>query len=276
MHSARLATQAAIVLLLVFVSLVAPDVLAAPAGTPFGYGVVFDNDSMTYNFVSLPDATTIAPLDVQLLAATFIGDDYTTEYAIDVDANLVTVDTATGDTTLIGSLGVAAQPRVSLGADPQSGALYGILGDNNCFATLLYSIDRTTAAATLIAPLPECVASIAYDPAGLLYLLDVGADALNVVDTLGNETTLGPLGILMNPSARVVVDPVSGALYLIEFDLPSFTNLIFAVDTATGAATLVGPLGGENPIGAPLLAPAPAGPPDMIFADGFDPPARVH
>ena len=123
MHSARLATQAAIVLLLVFVSLVAPDVLAAPAGTPFGYGVVFDNDSMTYNFVSLPDATTIAPLDVQLLAATFIGDDYTTEYAIDVDANLVTVDTATGDTTLIGSLGVAAQPRVSLGADPQSGAL---------------------------------------------------------------------------------------------------------------------------------------------------------
>ena len=276
MHRARLAMQGGIALFALAVSLVAPDALAWPTGGPFGYGAMFDNETTAYDFVSFAPVTAIAPLEGQLLAGAFVLDDYTTVYAIDSDGDLVTVDTASGAATRVGPLGVPAQPRVSLGADPSSGMLYAILGDDACNETILYSIDRNLGTATFIAPLPECVASVAFDPAGLLYLLDVNAPALNVIDILGNETTLGPLGIALDASARIAIDPVTGGLYLIEFDLGSFTNLVFVVDTTTGAATLVGPIGGENPIGAPVLAPVPAGPPDRIFADGFDPQALAH
>ena len=274
MPRARLAIQVGIAVIVLSVSLLAPDAMAG--GAPFGYGVVLSNETTTYDFVGFPPVAAIAPLDVELLAGAFIGGDYSTLYAIDANGNLDIVDTATGVATLVGSLGVEPAPRASLGADPRSGGLFAILGDNNCDTTNLYSVDATTGATTLIAPVPECVASVAIDPAGLLYLLDTNAQALNVIDILGNETTLGPLGIALNPSARIAIDPVSGGLFLIEFDLGSFTNVIFSIDTTTGAATLVGPLGGENPISAPVLAPAPVGPPDTIFADGFDPPARVH
>jgi hypothetical protein len=257
-------------LVLAFVS----DAIAAPAGaTVFGYGAIFDNDAGISNFVSFAPVVTIAPLDIDLRAATFIGDDYSTEYAVDGDSNFVAIDTASGAVTTIGPLGVAATARASLGVDPTSGQMYGIFGDINCVGTNLYAIDATSGAAMLLAPLPECVQSVAYDPAGLLYILDLGATQLNVVDLLGNETTLGPLGIAMNGSARIVVDPASGALFLIEFEFGSFTNDLFAIDEASGAATFVETIGGQNPLAAPVLAMPPAND-DTIFADGFDPPAR--
>jgi hypothetical protein len=247
---------------------------AVAGGAPvFGYGVMLSNSTQDYDFVSFPLVTPIAPLDRQVLAATPASSTYAELYAIDAASNLLTIDTATGAETVIGPLGVStAQQRVSLAADPGTGSLFAVIGDDTCFLTVLYSIDPVTGVATAVAPLPECVASIAADvPNQLLYFLDAGASALNVVDAEGNEMTLGPLGIAMNASARIMVDPVSGGLFMTLFEFPSFENSLYSIDTATGAATFVMSIGGANPIDAPVLA-RPAGTViDRIFDDGFDP-----
>jgi len=246
----------------------------ASAGDPpvFGYGVVFSNATQEYDFVSFPLVTPIAPLDGQLVAATAAGSNYSRLYAIDAEANLVTVDTATGSVSLIGALGIEPQQRVSLAADPGTGALFAIVGDSNCVVTLLYSVDPVTGLATLVAPVPECVASVAADVANqLLYFFDMGAGAVNVIDAQGNETTLGNLGVALNGSARIVIDPVSGGLFMTQFDFPGFSNSLYSIDTTTGAASFIEDLGGQNPLGAPVLAPPAGTVIDPIFANGFDP-----
>lgn len=262
----RAASVAALVLALAGV--------AAHAGDPpvFGYGVVFSNSTLDYDFVTFPLVTALAPLDRQLVAATAAGSKYARLYAIDADANLVTVDTATGALSPIGSLGIEPGQRVSLAADPGTGALVAIVGDSNCFVTVLYSVDATTGLATAIAPLPECVQSVAADATRqLLYFLDTGAGAINVIDSGGNETTLGDIGVALNPTARVVIDPVSGGLFMTQFDFPGFSNSLYAIDTTTGAASFVMDMGGQNPLGAPVLAPPAGTVIDSIFANGFDP-----
>jgi len=98
--------------------------------------------------VSFPLVTPIAPLDGQLVAATSAGSNYARLHAIDAEANLVTVDTATGSVSLVGALGIEPQQRVSLAADPGTGALFAIVGDSNCLVTLLYSVDPATGLAT--------------------------------------------------------------------------------------------------------------------------------
>jgi hypothetical protein len=251
---------------------------SATAGdAPTGYAAMLNNATSAYDFVSFPLVTPIAPLDGELFAAAFIGGNYATIYAIDGDANLVTVDTTTGSESLVGPLGISPQPRVSLAADPTSGTLFAVVGDSNCVLTLLYSVSTVDGSASFVAPVPECVTSVAADVANqLLYFLDAGANALNVVDTQGNETTLGPLGIAMNASARIMIDPVSGGLYLTLFEFPGFSNSLYAVDTTTGAAEFIMDIGGQNPIGAPVLGPPYSGPTDRIFANGFDPAAFVQ
>ncbi len=265
-HASRLAF-----LLALIVALIASD---AVAGDPpvFGYGVVFSNTTQAYDFVTFPLVTPVAPLDSQLVAATAAGSNYALLYAIDADANLVTVDTATGSTSLVGSLGIDPQQRVSIAADPGTGALFAIVGDSNCFLTVLYSVDPATGLATPVAPLPECVAAVAADVANqLLYFLDSGAAAVNVIDAQGNETTLGDLGVATNASARIMIDPVSGGLFMSQFEFPTFSNSLYAIDTTSGAASFVIDMGGQNPLGAPVLAPPSGTVIDRIFLNGFDP-----
>jgi hypothetical protein len=246
----------------------------ARAGDPpvFGYGVMFDNATSEYAFVTFPLVMPVAPLDGQIVAATAVGSNYASLYAIDANASLLTVDTATGSASLVGPLGIQPGQRVSLAANPGTGALFAVIGDSSCLLTSIYSVDPATGLATLIAPVTECVAAVAADAANqLLYFLDSGASALNVVDADGNETTLGDLGIVLNPSARIMIDPVSGGLFMTLFEFPSFANSLYSIDTTTGAATFVMSIGGANPLGAPVLAPPAGTVIDRIFVDGFDP-----
>jgi hypothetical protein len=237
----------------------------------FGYGVIFSNSTQHYDWASFPLVTAIAPIDRQLVAATAVGNDFARLYAIDASFHLVTVDTATGGVSLVGSLGVAPQQRVSLAADPGTGALFAIIGDSNCLLTVLYAIDAATGQATAVSPLPECVLTVAADiPHQLLYVLDQSAAGINVIDAAGNETTLGDLGVPQNPSTRLLIDPVSGRLFMTQFDFPGFSNSLYAIDTATGAASFVMDMGGQNPLGAPVLAPPPGTVIDSIFANGFE------
>jgi hypothetical protein len=273
MHRAvRFGNSPRLACLLAFIgALVASD---ASAGDPpvFGYGVVFSNATQEYDFVSFPLVRPIAPLDGQLVAATAVGSNYARLYAIDGDANLVTVDTATGSASVVGTLGIQPQPRVSLAPYAGTGELFAIVGDSNCLLTLLYSVDPITGFAMLIGSVPECVASVAADVANqLLYFLDIGASALRVIDAAGNETTLGDLGIPLNGSARILIDPVSGGLFMTQFDFPGFSNSLYSIDTTTGAASFVQDMGGQNPLGAPVLAPPAGTVIDPIFANGFDP-----
>ena len=240
---------------------------AAPLGTAFfGYGATA-NASGGYDYIRFPPIVTLAPLDANLMGGTFLAGDYSTEYAIDENGSFVAVDTTTGETSQIGFVGFTVGSLASIAAEPTTGIIYGIITDANLQVTSFFSIDAFTGQATLIGPMIEYIQSIAFDSSGIFYELDRGVGAIVVGPLGGPQTVLGPLGVELNDTSTIAIQPGSDVLFLIQFEASAGTNEIYVVDTSTGSATLVGALGGDAPISAIALAPPL---PDTIFGDGFD------
>lgn len=237
---------------------------AEPLGViPFiGYGASLDG-SGGYEYVRFPPYVALAPLATNLVAGTFVNGDYSAEYALDANQGFVSVSTNTGAVTLIGPFMGFFGARVSMSAN-SSGQIYAIVGDDACSSTSFYTIDRVTGASTLIGGWPRCIQSIAFDENDLIYGLDRTTGDVVYFDT-GGGTVLGPLGITIDGTSSIAIDPVMHLLYLVQFE--GGTNMLYQVNESTGAAGLVGVLGGDQPISALALAPQR---PDDIFANGFE------
>ena len=104
-----------------------------------------------------------APAGAATLYATDSG-------ASDPDGHLYAVDPATGATTDIGVLGWGV---TGMAVDPTSGVLYGVTGAEFTGTVELITIDRTTGAGSLVAPLSidpsQRVTDIAFTTGGQLY-----------------------------------------------------------------------------------------------------------
>lgn len=244
-----------------------PGASATPLGSAlFGYGAMA-NGTGGYDYIRFPPIVTLGPLEANLRAGTFLAGDYSMEYAIDENGNFVAVDTTTADVSQIGFVGFTIGLVVSIAADPTTGIIYGIITDANTQATSFFAIDALTGTATLIGPIADGIQSIAVDSNGVFYQLDRGLGAIVVGPLGGQQTVLGPLGIELNDTSTIAIQPGADLLFLIQFEASAGTNEMYVVDTSTGSATLVGPLGGDAPISAIALAPPL---PDTIFSDGFD------
>jgi hypothetical protein len=134
-----------------------------------------------------------------------------------------------------------------LAVQPVTGVLYGISasssGDSNA-AGNLYTINTTTAVATLVGATGDFFGAIAFAPNGTLYMLAADLDAS---DNIVNQSlkSLNPVNGHTLSSVATTVNP--GALG-VRFDGTIFAGegddgLIFTINPATGAATLVGSTG---------------------------------
>jgi hypothetical protein len=123
-----------------------------------------------------------------------------------------------------------------------AGGLYGTDGQN------LYIIDKTTGSATLIGPhgpVESFIGALAFDSNGVLYGISASEDAklYRIDPTSGAATAVGALGIGFVFEGGL--DFASGQLFGV--DQGSAVNAkTFTINTATGAATVLGPTPGDH------------------------------
>jgi hypothetical protein len=122
------------------------------------------------------------------------------------------------------------------------GGLYGSDGAN------LYLIDRATGVATMIGPhgpVEFAIGAIAFDGAGVLYGMSLTEAAqLYTIDvTNGAATAVGPLGVGFVFEGGLVFDATGRLIGVNQGDASAAQA--FEINTATGAATLIGPPNGQ-------------------------------
>ncbi|MAT90519.1 MAG: hypothetical protein CMC35_07480 [Flavobacteriaceae bacterium] len=204
-----------------------------PAAAPFPFGT----SPIAGPFAINP----IGPgLNEQPFADDFDGSG--TLYALDFTANqLITVDTTTGASTVVGPLTnlLAAHTITGLSWDFTTDTMYASSTDG--VITQLYSVDLSTGTLTTIGSGTGNALGIwlAIDNDGNAFMADIGDDNLYSVDlTTGTSTVIGPLGIDISFAQEVSFDHFDNTLYMAGYLATSDSN-VYTVDTATGAATLL-------------------------------------
>ncbi|HET7925358.1 MAG TPA: hypothetical protein VFL30_10690 [Rhodanobacteraceae bacterium] len=231
------------------------------------YGSVVDPQRGFDYMRVIPGRVVIARMDHALLAGAFANGDYSTEYAIDDTATLVEIDTATGAVSPIGELaGLEDAAHIGLAIDPTTSEAYVLVAWSPCTDTNLYGVDLVTGATMLIGGVPGCMQSPVFAPDGTLYALDRDTDYL--VSLTNGLVEIGSVGFPLDDADVLTYPPGYDVLFLWAFNPIVETNMLYSVDVGTGSATLIGEVGGQDPIAAMAVG----GPlPDSVFANGFDP-----
>ncbi|MDC7995582.1 proprotein convertase P-domain-containing protein [Altibacter sp. HG106] len=165
-----------------------------------------------------------------------------TLYALDFLANqLITVDTSTGTSSVVGPLTnlLAAHTVTGLSWDFTTDTMYASSTDG--VITQLYSVDLSTGTLTTIGSGTGNALGIwlAIDNDGNAFMADIGDDSLYSVDlTTGTSTVIGALGIDISFAQDVAFDHFDNTLYMGGYLFSGDSN-VYIVDTATGATTLV-------------------------------------
>ena len=228
-----------------------------PSAGPNGGGVpvfgvdIYNNIVVTFDAL-VPGATTqLNTHDYALVGGAFIDGDFSTMYAIDgfsaAHTNaFVTVDTATGVISNVAtSTNTLGEGWSSLDYDPTTGNLYAASAACGSTSTL-WTINPATGASTLVGDITgaACIVGIAVSPDGLMYGIDIVSDALFAIDkTNGSAALIGSIGFNANYAQDMTFDHSTGVLYYAGFDAGAFTDQMYTVDLATGAATAIGNIG---------------------------------
>jgi hypothetical protein len=122
------------------------------------------------------------------------------------------------------------------------GGLYGTDGAN------LYLIDATTGVASLIGPhgpVEFAIGALAFADNGVLYGISLTADAqLHRIDvTTGAASAIGPLGVGFVFEGGLTFDAAGRLIGVDQGNAGAATT--FEINTATGAATIIGPPNGQ-------------------------------
>ncbi len=184
-----------------------------------------------------------------------------TWWGVQYGGGLYTIDTETGDMTLVGS-----SPDCS-GLAFDGSTVYG------ASITDLYTIDPATGQGTMIGPMGNTGAlmiGIGCDAAGNLYGFDIGDDNFYSIDKVtGAATLVGSTGQNFNYAQDMSFDKANDVCYLSGY---TTTGGLYTVDVATGAATLLGEFQGGAEItgfAIPGAGLPPAGPPPTAFDANF-------
>ena len=189
---------------------------------------------------------TVAPLTSLFFAGTFVNNDFTTEYAVDYPAgDLYTINTTTGAKARIGSTGTASGQVTGIRWDSSTGNTY--LMASACGTTsTLYTLDLTTGATRVVGSSSgNCIIDIAIDPSGLMYGVDIVADTLVAIDkTTGAAAVIGSIGFNANFAEGLDFNASTGILYFTGVDSGAGNaGNMYTINTTTGHATIVGPIG---------------------------------
>lgn len=245
------------------VSLLQHDAKAAVLGAPIEV-IAYAEQDFEYVRVDLSGGSTenVGPLTQDMSVGAFAGSDFSREYAIDYPAgDLYSIDVTTAETTLIGNTGISGASGMAW--DPTSNAMMVIAHDPACSSTTLYILDIVTGAAQLIGSEDGCLAGLAIDANDDVFSIDIAAGRL--VEDGGAIGFLGAFNFTY--VSALFFDPSSDILYLIALDANTGIESMYTVDTITGLATLIAPIGAGVQYSAFALAPPDT---STIFANGFD------
>jgi DNA-binding beta-propeller fold protein YncE len=189
-------------------------------------------------------STVIGPLGDGTVAALAYDPTRGILYATSTQTNtLLTVNPGTGAATVIGPLGATLMHGLEY--SPPDDTLYGIGGTTN--NRTIYRIDRVTGAATQIGTvLGPSTYTIVYDTsANTMYAAAIGQQTLSrITMSTGALTLIGPFGAPGMPIPQVGIgiayDATHGLFASDNTGTPGNANPLYKINTATGAATLVG------------------------------------
>jgi len=160
---------------------------------------------------------------------------------------LLTIDTATGAGTLVGSTGLAAIPGLAINTQGEVFGADQLTGD-------LYRIDAATGQSGFAASTGLfALQALAFDANGVLYGVDFSQSDFNsrlyTINTASGATTL--IGIAGDFFTGIAFDPTDGTLWGSTGGAggPNIADAIYTIDPTTGEATFVGTtgLGGPTP-----------------------------
>ncbi|HEX5124059.1 MAG TPA: hypothetical protein VFV97_12500 [Rhodanobacteraceae bacterium] len=209
--------------------------------------------------------TDVASENELFFASAFVANDFSKEYVVGYPSgDLETVDTATGARTTVGATGQGTAVR-TLAFDAMTGTTFGTAIDGS--GTDLFTVDTATGAMTLVGPITGLggtafVMGLAVDPnTGLMYGIEVVSSALVAIDkTTGAAATIGALGYTTAFSQGLDFDAATHTLYLASIDYATFAQNMYTVDIATGAASIIGPIGNNIAQLSAFGIAIPAGP----------------
>jgi BACON domain-containing protein len=253
---------------------------------PFGTEVpafAFDESNGPSNgiYVSLdanaPQAPTTlgpSPSPIHVFAGDFFGNDFSVEYAVDTNTNILY---AVSTTTAAASPIATMTPLIdnydwsALRWDSSTSTAYAVLvgpirrNPLSPWYSNLYTVDPASGVSTLVGPIQNIadpttdilMTDIAISADGLVYGLDLVSSSLMAIDkTSGAASVIGSIGFDANSAQSMDFDDATGILYLAGcVNNPTINacdqSNMYTVDTGTGLATLIAPIGG-GPIGAEL------------------------
>jgi hypothetical protein len=183
---------------------------------------------------------------------------------------LIRIDPATGAqlSSVAILFGVSPLSIADLAADPFTGTLFGVTGPNGPGPARLFTLNKTTGAATLVGSLGASFASIAFSPGGTLYgsvasfaagpinprLVTIDPTTAAFLTSLGTTDFFGAFGIR----------PTDGAIFGGTGD----EHELFTVNALTGAETLIGDTG-LNFVGDLAFQPVPEPTTVVLFGSGL-------
>ncbi len=227
------------------------------AGFLFGSSVTYPHRPLITIDTNTGVGSTVGPLGISNVSGLAFDRNSNTLYGVATFLDqLLSINTITGDATVIGHLGGGHNAH-ELAFDSNTNTLYGVGSTNS----QLLKINTSTGAATVIGSFGiGFVGGLAFDAnSNTLYGSDpVGTDQLLTIDTnTGAATTVGSFGYGF--VGGLAFDSNSNTLYGVDRSNP-FGQLV-TINTSTGAATAVGgSVGVSNVFGlafAPDSDPSP-------------------
>ncbi|PKA81889.1 PA domain-containing protein [Ulvibacter sp. MAR_2010_11] len=174
----------------------------------------------------------------------------TTATVVNNVGGIFSLDITTGTYTSLGNVGLPGGLN-GLEYNPVDGVLYGVDG------TTLYTVDPSVPSATAVGPLGSAglAIALAINGAGEAYTYDIVDDnSYSINLATGAATLLGPTGFDGNFGQGMTWDPNTDTIYLAAFNNGAFLGEWRSFNTATGATTLLGVLGGTTPGGTNQVA----------------------
>lgn len=186
---------------------------------------------------STPVVTTINPSG-WIWGGDFIGDDYSTFYALTDDNTLITINVVNGATAVVGAATPSAGAQWSGMAAAGDGTVYA--SANTYPGAELYAINPATGTATLIGTITSAnnIGGLAISPDGVLYGVDVAANTLVQINkTSGAGTVIGALGMDAVYDSAMDYDDDDNILYLATCDANTANQdcVLVTVNPTTGA-----------------------------------------
>jgi len=235
------------------VASIAEDDLAANMGYAYGLEVFGLQEAVLVDLDTPSVFLPMGPIDTAglPLGGDFINDDFSSFYTLDVTTFALNVyDVENGGFTTIATLTPSgAFVPVGLTWDESTNTAFTIMDDGTA-TPQLHSVDLGTGVTTLVATLtglPTGVGvGLSADPAGNLFCYGLDPDSLFSINKVtGTTTAVGPLGVDLNFAQDADFNDNDGTYYAASFNNTDGEAQLLTIDTATGAATLVGGLGAD-------------------------------